>query len=382
MEYDDRRTATLSDLGERAVVAEIARILPKPDPLLDGIGHDAAFFDIDLANDEVLVINTDRSGLNVAFQLGLAGAECVGDFGVSHAVSDIVVAGGAPRAITVALLLPRQLTLGFVCDVMQGAVEAASRFGATIVAGDTKANPKFAMVVTAVGTAPRHQRVTRSGARPGDLLVVTGNLGSMLLGLQAFRQSMPLSDDLRRILSKALVEQRPPFDLGKAITQAGLPKAGTDISDGLPGAIHALCGNSHVGAMIDEASIPLDRSLLGVAQALSLTPLQLSSAGGDWQFLYAVPADQVERLQTIAATIGERISVIGKFIAENLLACRGMDGVWRTLLRVEHDTFADGPGSNHFSNLAGGHAGVGAILPQDECARLWTNGWTLTTPTG
>ncbi len=144
-------------------------------------------------DDELLVLNTDRSGLNAAFGLGLAGPECVGDFGVSHAISDIVVAGGIPRAVTVALLLPIDSTLGFVRGVMQGASEAAKRYGAEIVAGDTKQNPKFALIATAIGTASRGKRICRSGARPGDALVVTGFLGSMLLGLIAFKRDAPAS---------------------------------------------------------------------------------------------------------------------------------------------------------------------------------------------
>ena len=165
---------TLREVGERRVVAEITGGLPIPDMLVDGFGHDAAFVDLGVGHEQLLVMNTDRSGLNAAYSLELAGPECIGDFGVSHAVSDVVVAGGTPRAVTVALLLPADSTMEFARAVMQGASDAAERYGASIVAGDTKQNSKFSMVATVVGTASRKKLVRRSGAQPGDALVVTG----------------------------------------------------------------------------------------------------------------------------------------------------------------------------------------------------------------
>ena len=145
---NNNKELTVRELGERFVVSSITNGLKAPEFLVDGFGHDAAFVDLGLANDELLVLNTDRSGLNAAYSLGLAGPECVGDFGVSHAISDVVVAGGTPRVVTVALLLPADSTLEFANGVMLGAANAAERYGASIVSGDTKQNPKFAMVAT------------------------------------------------------------------------------------------------------------------------------------------------------------------------------------------------------------------------------------------
>src|SRR5690606_12042857 len=82
---------TIREAGERRMVAEITGMMLTPSMLIDGFGHDAAFVDLRQRDNELLVLNTDRSGLNAAYGLGLAGPECVGDFGVSHAISDIVV---------------------------------------------------------------------------------------------------------------------------------------------------------------------------------------------------------------------------------------------------------------------------------------------------
>ncbi len=364
---------TVREVGERQVVAEITGMMVAPSMLVDGFGHDSAFIDICRGDNELLVLNTDRSGLNAAYSLGLAGPECVGDFGVSHAISDIVVAGGIPRAVTVALLLPADSTLGFVRGVMRGAAEAARRYGAEIVAGDTKQNPKFAMVATAVGTVPRDKRICRSGARPGDALVVTGFLGSMLLGLIACKRALPLGDRVRNIVEQAIIEQRPPFSLGRGIAEAGIPHAGTDISDGLPGAIHAICGASDCGAFVDELRIPLDPHLDELILASGLSPLQLGTAGGDWQFLYAVPPELLPSLQLLAASQDAKVTVIGGMTENQEIAIRHFDGAWHQLERIEHDSFADaGNGIGHFSRIGAASSQRGAALEARHFEALWS----------
>lgn len=342
----------MRQLGERAVVRSLTASL-RPSPLLlDGFGHDAAFIDFSVSDGDVLVVNTDRSGLNIAYQLGLAGAECVGDLGVSHAISDIVAAGGQPKAVTVALLLPHDTELGFVRKAMQGAELAAERYGAIIAGGDTKQNPKFAMIVTAIGTVPRDKRLLRSTAQPGDLLAVTGHLGSMLLGSIAFKKKLELTSETRRILEQALFHQNPPFNLGRAIANSGIANACMDISDGLPGALYAICSASGVGAIVDEAKLPIDPALEALAKSLNLRPMQLSLGGGDWQFLYSIPAKHLAIAEEIASQVGTGLTIMGKVIAENLVVARTIEGDFRHLIRIEHDSFADGVnGLGYFDTL-------------------------------
>lgn len=364
---------TVGEAGERPVVAEITDMMAAPSMLVDGFGHDAAFVDLHGVDDELLVLNTDRSGLNAAFGLGLAGPECVGDFGVSHAISDIVVAGGIPRAVTVALMLPVDSTLAFVRGVMQGASEAARRYGAEIVAGDTKQNPKFALIATAIGTASRGKLICRSGARPGDALVVTGFLGSMLLGLIAFKRNLPIGYRARCIIERAIIEQRPPFALGRAIAASSIPHAGTDISDGLPGAIHAICSASGRGALVDELRIPLHPDLDELVLASGLSPLQLATAGGDWQFLYAVPPDLLSTLQQLAASQDAKATVIGSVTESREIAIRYLDGAWHRLERMEHDSLADDRnGIGHFSRIGGAPIRRGTALETRHFEELWS----------
>lgn len=369
---NNNKELTVRELGERFVVSSITNGLKAPEFLVDGFGHDAAFVDLGLANDELLVLNTDRSGLNAAYSLGLAGPECVGDFGVSHAISDVVVAGGTPRVVTVALLLPADSTLEFANGVMLGAANAAERYGASIVSGDTKQNPKFAMVATVVGTSSREKCIRRSGAEPGDVLVVTGFLGSMFLGMIAIKQAIPHSNRAQRIVQQAIIEQRPPFTLGRAIADAGLPHAGTDISDGLPGAIHAICDSSDCGALVDELRFPIHPDLDDLVLASGLPPLQLVTAGGDWQFLYAVPPALLPTLMNLAASHEANLSIIGAFTKSRDVAIRHVDGAWHRLDRVEHDSFADASnGIGHFSKIGMDQLRRGEPLDGQHFETIW-----------
>jgi thiamine-monophosphate kinase len=340
----------LREVGERRLVKELTELLEVPDALLDGYGHDSAFLELRLDKSEILVVNTDRSGINIAFKLGLAGAECVGDFGVSHAVSDVVAAGGRPRFLTIALLLPPDTELDFVKKVMKGAQAAAARYGAVVVGGDTKQNPKFAMVVTAIGTTRRNLRLTRSNVNVGDAFVVTGFLGTMFLGTLAHKHRITLPDSVQKILDDSLIHQVPPFDLGLAFSDAGLASACIDISDGLPGALYSLCRASSVGAVIDEGMIPINTELGEVINLFGHGPMQLTLAGGDWQYLYAIPRNKIAQAYDIASSTGTPISVIGHAVMPDIVAVKTA-GRYRHLHRIEHDSFSDVQGKGHFESL-------------------------------
>jgi thiamine-monophosphate kinase len=366
---DDSKT--LRAVGERHVVRRILETLHPSPMLLDGLGHDAAFVDLPLADGELLVVNSDRSGLNIAYQLGLAGADCVGDLGVSHAISDVVAAGGAPKAVTIALLLPPDTTVAFVLDVMRGAERAAARYGAIVAGGDTKQNPKFAMVVTAIGAVLRERRLVRSAARVGDALVVTGHLGSMLLGTTVAQRRLDCPTNVRAILETALVHQHPPFRLGRALADARIANACIDISDGLSGALFSLCSASGVGAIIDESRIPTHPELAELSRSLELRPMQLALAGGDWQYLYSIPPERLPDAQHIARSVDAQLTVIGRVVEAGVIAARTTEGDYRPLRQIEHDSFGDGlKGTGYFTSLGAPLLCFGDELPAEMSQHL------------
>lgn len=341
----------LKELNEKIIVKEITEMLEVSDLLLDGFGHDSAFIDITIDEGEVLLMNTDRSGINSAYTLGLSDGECVGDFGISHAVSDIIASGGQPIAITVALLLPDDITLGFVKEVMIGSQKAAKKYGAFLAAGDTKKNPKFAIVVTVVGKAKKDERLTRSKAKKDDLLVVTGNLGTMVSGLISLKKNISVSEEAKKMFKNALIFQNPPYILGAKLSKAKVANACTDISDGLPSSIYSLCNASGVGAIIDESKLPIHSVSLNVAKNLKIRSIQLTLAGGDWQYLYSIPKKNMETVFQIAKEADYKVTVIGRIIEDQKIIVKTLEDEFRILNRIENDKFSDNSGNSYFESI-------------------------------
>lgn len=330
----------ISDIGEKELVRLLtAQIATTPDQI-DGLGHDAAFFRLKLQDGEIIAVNTDRSGKNVAENLGLAGPECSGDFAVSHAVSDIVVAGGVPRFLTLALLLPPDTLVNHVHQFMQGAQAAAARYGAPIIAGDTKKSSEFSCVVTATGILAQANRITRSGAQPDDLLVATGHPGSMFYALTAFRESIALSSDAMETAKQVLIRQTPPFAFGLEVGRNRLVHAGTDMSDGLADAIHTLCQSSALGACIDEPAIETHPQLQALPQLTGVKPFQAALFGGDWQYLYAVPETSFQALSDLAHRHATAIHVVGRCTTDQRVVLRRADGSSCLLNNISKDHFS------------------------------------------
>lgn len=344
-------TKTLKDIGEKDCITSITRLLRDDDRLLGGRGHDSAVLDLQLAPNEVLLTNTDRSGMNIAYSLGLAGPECAGDFAVSHAVSDILVSGGDPVSVSIALLAPPDLPLEVLNRFMKGADDAAHRYGAFIAGGDTKHAPKFAAVVTALGKAKRDEVLMRAGAQPGDVLLVTGHLGTMMAGKVAFQSELELSDQERETFSQALIYQNPPYRFSRALAKARLATAAMDNSDGLSGTLHTLCQHSGVGFVLNKQSVPIHPSTQRVAQVLGIDPFQFALASGDWSHCFAVPEHEVDVIKTMAEATQTPVSVIGQFTEAPDVLIQTEEGVF-AFPRLENDRFRVG-GTAWFKALEG-----------------------------
>jgi len=344
---------TLAALGEREVVSRLIDLLPRAPFLVGGVGNDAAALDIGLPDGKLLLVNSDRTGVNLAFQLELSSPVCIGDLAVSHAVSDIYACGGLPNAITTVLLLPADTSCEFAEDIQRGAVEAATRYGAFIVGGDTKHSSTVTIVVTAMGLVPRDQLLLRSGAQPGDLVCVTGVLGDFLVAVAAMRHRMSIPMDLEPTLRNALLRQHPPFSLAPSLAAARVAHSCTDISDGFPGAVHGVASLSRLGTLIEESCLPIRPEVLEFGRGLGLTPMQLASAGGDWQFLYAIPPARISEAELIALEGGHKLSVVGEFTADSAIAYRPVDGAIRGLDRFEHDSFIPGRSGKSFFDRFG-----------------------------
>ncbi|MDL0088687.1 thiamine-phosphate kinase [Campylobacter gastrosuis] len=332
-------TNIIFKLGEKLLVSKIIDILNVDSKLIGGFGHDSAFLDININDDEVLLLNTDRSGLNLTYTLNISDAKCVGDFAISHSISDILISGGSPIAVSIALLLPKNTNFEFVRDTMLGAQEAAKKYGAFIASSDTKNNHKFAIVVTAIGKCKKDQIISRKGAKVGDLIVATGYFGTMISGYLAIKNNLKMSAKTKKLFYQALTHQNPPYKIANKISQAKIVNSGIDNSDGLSSSIYTLCENNNLGAIIYKDSLPIRDESKMVAKKLNIDEFLLCLASGDWQFIYSIPKENVQHFMKINQSNNTKATIIGEFI-ENSNVLLKSDNSYHILQKIQNDRFS------------------------------------------
>jgi thiamine-monophosphate kinase len=175
----------------------------------------------------------------------------------------------------------------------------------------------------------------------------------MLLGSVVHKRGHRVSGPIQKIVNEALICQRPPFRLGLAMSEARVAHACTDISDGLPAACRNMLTNQDLGVELHEAQIPIHPGLKELASSLSLTPLQLSMAGGDWQFLYCVPEKHLPALHAIADSSDTTLTVVGEVTEDVGIWAKTLNGERRKLRDIEHDSFAERvDGKSYFEFLS------------------------------
>jgi thiamine-monophosphate kinase len=250
--------------------------------------------------DSVVVITTDFLNASpIAEQLGLGSLADLGRLLVLANLSDLCGTGAEPKALLVAVTLPRESTEADFHDLMGGVLYEASRWNAPLVGGDTKLGSARALLAVAVGTAPDVDALfLKRAARAGDDLWISGPVGACAaaaLGLS--RLILPDSDSLKEWARHAILHPELPLQKSRAAAATHMVNGGTDLSDGLSADLVRLCQASAVGAEVDAEAIPLEDVVREIAERLGVPALALAlSIGGDLQFLLTAPTSAQEAL--------------------------------------------------------------------------------------
>jgi thiamine-monophosphate kinase len=276
----------------------------------------------------------------VHFRRGEAPAQLTGRKALATALSDLAAMGAEAGEAYVVLGAPSDLEEDEFDALLEGLLELAAETGTTLAGGDLTRAPALMLAVTVVGHARRPEElVSRAGAEPGDLLVVTGELGGaaagrLLLDDPAFGKE--LDETVADRLRARQLDPTPRLRCGRALAAAGA-RAMIDLSDGLAGDALHLARAGGVCLRIEAGSLPLAKGLTEVAAAAEQDPLQLAVSGGeDYELLATLPPDGLtqasnrlsEAAETILIPIGEVTAGEGVEIrlpGGGLLKTRGYD---------------------------------------------------------
>ena len=274
---------TVADLGEFGLIARITagrELLPGT---LLGPGDDAAVL---AAADGRVVVTTDVLVEGVHFRLDWSTPHQVGRKAVAANLADVAAMGAVPTALVVGLAVPGRTPISTVDGLAAGMWAQAAQAGAGIVGGDVVSSAQLVVSVTALGDLRGRAPVTRSGARPGNVLGLCGRLGWSAAGLALLRQGF--RSPLAVIVAHCAPE--PPYGAGPQAASAGAT-AMIDISDGLVADAGHVAEASGVGIDIDSAALPVASQLVEVASALGADARHWVLTGGeDHALLASFPA--------------------------------------------------------------------------------------------
>ena len=305
-------STAVGDLTEAALIARIQQALPPPpDWLLVGIGDDAAV--VEPERNRVQVLSVDALVEGIHFDRAFVPPDAIGHRALAVNLSDLAAMGASPRLALVSLALPPRFPLEDFDGVIASLARLAARHRIHVVGGNLTRSPGPLVIdVTVMGSVKRRQALTRSGARPGDEIYVSGTLGAGAVGLQKLRETSFNTKDTKDTKEQSRTEKDLPFvslvssvlkdtsvqrylypdpriRLGLLLSRNRAASAAIDLSDGLADGVHRIAEASGVGAAIEAEALPIEPSVRAWFEERGLDPVSESMmAGDDYELLFAV----------------------------------------------------------------------------------------------
>ena len=299
----------ISTLGEFGLIEHLTHdIQPANASTRRGVGDDCAVLRYP---DREVLVTTDLLLEGIHFDLTYVPLRHLGYKAVMVNLSDICAMNGTPRQITVSLGISKKFSVEAVEELYSGMRLACERCGVDIVGGDTVSSlTGLTISITAIGEARSEDIVYRDGARPTDLVCVSGNLGAAYMGLQLLEREKAVLKEVREAtpdfagkeyLLERQLKPEARLDIVRALADAGIhPTAMMDISDGLSSELLHICKQSRCGCRIYEEHIPIDYETAVMAEELNMNVTTCALNGGeDYELLFTVPLSDYEKVEAL-----------------------------------------------------------------------------------
>jgi thiamine-monophosphate kinase len=311
---EDSKTK-LSELGEFGLIDHLTKhFVIQHESTIKTIGDDAAV----LAHNNPIVVTTDLLVEGIHFDLSYMPLKHLGYKSVMVNLSDVYAMNAEATQITVSISCSNRFTVEALEELYAGIHLAARNYKVDVVGGDTTSAVKgLTISITAIGTATKDKITYRNGAKPNDLVVVSGDLGSAFMGLkvlerekEVFKVNPNNQPDLEKYsyLVERQLKPEARKDIPELLEQLDvLPTSMIDISDGLSSELIHICKNSSVGANLFEDKLPMDPALISVCEEFELDSTTVVLNGGeDYELLFTINQKDYDKIKG-----NPNLSVIG-----------------------------------------------------------------------
>jgi thiamine-monophosphate kinase len=317
----------VSDLGEFGLIDLLAKMAyGVPDKqtkswrqLILGIGDDAAAW---YGNTSIQLATVDSLIQDVHFSLDITSWEELGWRALAANLSDIAAMGGLPRYALVSLAFPDDTEVENVTALYKGMIELAQQFEVAIVGGNISSAPLLVINITILGSTKSQDKhmLTRSAAKAGEKVAVTGYLGGATAGLEMLTKHLQFDHEATASLKKAFLHPYPRVAEGQILVEQGV-RAAIDISDGLISDLGHICQASQVSARIEVDRVPVQPA---VKANFGDRALELALSGGeDYELLFTAGAEVIDKVKAATSC---PITVIGEIISDRTDKVTLVDG--------------------------------------------------------
>ncbi len=317
-----------NEVGEIGIIRRIAQILGSK-----YLGDDCAVLDNGV---DYLVVTTDMLHRTTDFPREMSG-EDIGWMSVAVSLSDVAAMGARPIGVVAAMGIPGETEMSFIEGIARGMRDCARAYGTEVVGGDTDQHAELTIVTSAMGRVDKDKVKLRSGAKVGDLLCVTGYLGTPAAAYKVLIEGREAPEEDKRVLIDGFFRPKPRIEEGVRLSKYPEVTAMMDVSDGLGKSVYELSSSSHVGFLVDADRLPVREEAKKLAKDRGELLDMAICFGGEFELLFTMSPTGLDKVKDVEYT------VIGRVVPEGLtlddrgarrpITCRGYEH-----LRKKRDT--------------------------------------------